>query len=919
MLPAVSIIMPTFNRLEFLPPAIESVFAQTFTQWELIIADDGSGAETRAYLQSLADPRVRVLWLAHSGRPSAVSNAALREARGEYVAFLDSDDLWLPGKLEAQIESLRRHPERGWSYTKFSLVNESGAPIAARTAQWPVASGWILEKLLHESTVIAQPSVVVSRQLLEQLGAFDERLIMCYDDELWLRLAAHSEIDGIDAPLTLVRRHRHHSGSDVIAWRDRRRVFEQALRAHGGGPLHPILHKLRAQMSAGLSKSQAAAGQRAGALGTLLASLPHTAPYPKCWLGALLAVVRAFVPTPVRRLARRALRTSGSTLTSLPREFCSILTRSQRRSVLAAQAISLAMALSTVVGIAAIAPFFAVLGDPRLIERWGALHWLYEHAGFAGPRSFVAALGIAFIGVVLLANLINVLGSLAMNRLALRIGTELQTALFAEYLSRPYRFHAATSSTALFNNVVNEPARVTYGILQHAFTLVTNLVTASFIILSILIVKPALAAAMVVGLAGGYALIYLTVRNRLLRVGQAQSVHATEQAQTVNESLGAIKEIIVLQAQDLFRGRFERASRSFSRAAAHSQFVAQTPRYIMECVAAAGLVGLAMALQGAQGGVGPWLGQLTFLAFAAYRLLPILQQAFAAIVRIRADRAALALIAPDLLSARARGSTSPSDAPAAPAKSGSPWRGRTHWEIELNEISFRYAPDRPWALGGVSLRIPARATVGIVGANGSGKSTLVDVIAGLLVPETGRMEVGALLIDDANRAHWQSRIAYVPQSIYLLDATIAQNIALGVAPHDIDPERLRNAVRLTQLDDFIEALPQGLEHPVGERGIRLSGGQRQRIGIARALYRDATVLLLDEATNALDGLTEQELMQTLQRLRGKYTTVVVAHRMSTVRACDVIFQIENGKLAGSGTYEGLLENSEAFRRMAGLR
>ncbi|MGB6307222.1 MAG: ATP-binding cassette domain-containing protein, partial [Steroidobacteraceae bacterium] len=222
-------------------------------------------------------------------------------------------------------------------------------------------------------------------------------------------------------------------------------------------------------------------------------------------------------------------------------------------------------------------------------------------------------------------------------------------------------------------------------------------------------------------------------------------------------------------------------------------------------------------------------------------------------------------------------------------------------------------------LGGVSLRIPARATVGIVGANGSGKSTLMDVIAGLLVPDTGKVEVGGVLIDDANRAAWQSRIAYVPQIIYLLDATIAQNIALGVASQNIHRERLQEALHLAQLDEFIEALPQGLDHRVGERGIQLSGGQRQRIGIARALYREASVLLLDEATNALDGLTEQELMQTLQRLRGRYTSVVVAHRMSTVRACDVIFQIENGKLAGSGTYQELLESSEAFRRMAGLR
>jgi glycosyltransferase involved in cell wall biosynthesis len=305
--PAVSIVMPTFNRLEFLTPAIESVFAQTFTDWELIVADDGSSADTRAYLQSLDDPRIKVIWLAHTGRPSVVSNAAVREARGEYVAFLDSDDMWLPGKLQAQLESLRNHPERGWSYTKFAVVDRSGHPVVpARNKVWPTPTGWILEKLLKEVTVIAQPSVVVSRQLLERLGGFDEELVMCYDDELWFRLAAHSEIDGIDAPLTLIRRHAHHSGSDMIAWRDRRRVFEKALRASGGGGhLYPILRKLRAQMSAGLAKSQAASGRRGSAIWTLFTSLPHSWRYPHCWLGAAVATAGTFAPTVLRTWVRR--------------------------------------------------------------------------------------------------------------------------------------------------------------------------------------------------------------------------------------------------------------------------------------------------------------------------------------------------------------------------------------------------------------------------------------------------------------------------------------------------------------------------------------------------------------------------------------------------------------------------------------
>jgi len=298
--------MPTFNRLEFLTPAIESVFAQTFADWELIVADDGSSADTRAYLQSLDDPRIKVIWLAHTGRPSVVSNAAVREARGEYVAFLDSDDMWLPGKLQAQLESLRKHPERGWSYTKFAVVDRSGHPVVpARNKDWPTPTGWVLEKLLKEVTVIAQPSVLVSRRLLERLGGFDEELVMCYDDELWFRLAAHSEIDGIDAPLTLIRRHAHHSGSDIIAWRDRRRVFEKALRASGGGPLYPILPKLRAQMSAGLAKSQAASGRRVSALETLITSLPHSWRYPICWLRAVVATAGTFAPDVLRTWGRR--------------------------------------------------------------------------------------------------------------------------------------------------------------------------------------------------------------------------------------------------------------------------------------------------------------------------------------------------------------------------------------------------------------------------------------------------------------------------------------------------------------------------------------------------------------------------------------------------------------------------------------
>jgi len=308
MTATVSIIMPTFNRVEYLPAAIASVFAQTFSDWELLIADDGSDADTRSYLQTLAaPPRIKVMWLPHSGKPSVARNAALREARGEYVAFLDSDDVWLPGKLETQIVSLRFHAARKWSYTRFALVDASGEPLTSRAHCGTAPSGWILEKLLTGETIIALPSVVMSRSFLEQLGAFDEQLVMCEDDELWFRAAAQSEIDGVDAPLTLIRRHQRHSGSDVIAWRDRRRVFEKLLCTVHDNRLDPLLRRLRAQMSAGLARSHAASGDFIGALATILRSAPHLWRYPKDWLGALGATARAFVPANVRSLVRRYL------------------------------------------------------------------------------------------------------------------------------------------------------------------------------------------------------------------------------------------------------------------------------------------------------------------------------------------------------------------------------------------------------------------------------------------------------------------------------------------------------------------------------------------------------------------------------------------------------------------------------------
>jgi ABC-type multidrug transport system fused ATPase/permease subunit len=591
-------------------------------------------------------------------------------------------------------------------------------------------------------------------------------------------------------------------------------------------------------------------------------------------------------------------------------EVWGVLTPRQRRWTIWAQVLSMLMAFSTVAGIASISPFFSVLGDPDLIHRTKVLQWLYTNLEFSSKRSFEIGLGFAFMSMVLIANLINALGSFVMIRLSWRISTELKSTLFREYLCRPYLFHAKTHSAVLFNNIIFKTSHVTNSILQNGFNFVTNVITAMFIVLSVVILKSTLGAVIVLALASGYIVIYLLLRNRLLRAGQVQSRFSAEQTKIVNESLGAIKEILVLRNQNYFRDKFERSSQAFARAATHSQIISQSPKQIMECAAVVGLVAVTLLAGRGENGVGPVLGQLSFLGFAAYRLLPTLQQAFSAVVGIRANQAGFATIAPDLLSARGRTRV------ANPGDES--WRERPQQEIRLDDVSFCYQPDRPAAAIELSLRIPACSAVGFVGANGSGKTTLIDIVAGLLIPASGRLQVDGITIDDTNRETWQSRVAYVPQAVFLMDATIGQNIALGISDESIDRDRLIAAAKHAQLDEFVSTLPGAYDHMLGERGMRLSGGQRQRIGIARALYKEASVLILDEATNALDGLTEQELMATLLALRGRYTIILIAHRLNSVRACDLIFELENGKIIGRGTYNELLKDSETFRRLVNL-
>jgi glycosyltransferase involved in cell wall biosynthesis len=305
--PTVSIVLPTFNRLAYLRAAVDSVFSQSFQDWELIIADDGSDAETKAYLNTFTDvPQVKLLHLSHTGNPPAVRNVALREATGEYIAFIDSDDIWLPRKLEAQIASLRCRATRKWSYTRCVMVDGSLNPLTgARAARFPQEDGWILDQLLKGEAVVVQSSVVAARELIAAVGGYPEDLPVCGDYELNVRLALRSQIDLVDEPLVLVRRHREHYSDDITALKDLRHFLEKVQRSGVATHMNPVLRTRRALVSAGLAKGYAAAGNRRSTLSTLLSSARYSWPYRGWWYGVMAATARAFAPAWLRTIVRR--------------------------------------------------------------------------------------------------------------------------------------------------------------------------------------------------------------------------------------------------------------------------------------------------------------------------------------------------------------------------------------------------------------------------------------------------------------------------------------------------------------------------------------------------------------------------------------------------------------------------------------
>ncbi|QTP57377.1 ABC transporter ATP-binding protein [Billgrantia antri] len=593
------------------------------------------------------------------------------------------------------------------------------------------------------------------------------------------------------------------------------------------------------------------------------------------------------------------------------RELYSLLAPRQRRRLLRLQGLIVLMAFAEVIGVISIGPFMALVGDMSRLQGEGWLGQAYRLSGADSPQHFLSLMGLGVLLVLLVAALFSMYTTWRLSLYGAQVGAELSSRLYRYYLHQPWLFHASGSSSRLINRVAQETQRVTTKILQPCMQLNAKLVLVTCMSLTILVYNPVVALGGITIFLAAYLLLYKTVRRFLINNGRRVSRSQAKRFKLMTEGFGGIKDLLLLRRQATFTTQFERASQQVARGMGVTQGLSDAPRYAIELVAFGSVILLVLYLLNVhQGNLGTILPALSIYALAGFKMLPAYQKIYASVSNIRSHLAAFEAVHDDLVASRGYASE------MAPGSAFHPLP--LHDGIRLDHVHFHYPGKREAALNGLSLSIPAGSRVGLVGESGSGKSTVVDLLLGLIQPQKGTLLVDDVTLTEANLARWQAGVGFVPQHIFLADASILENVAFGVPRSEIDVALVEKAVSMAQLDAMVASMPDGLDTRVGERGVQLSGGQRQRIGIARAFYRQAQVLVLDEATSALDGITEQRVMSDIEVSAGHCTLIMVAHRLSTVRDCDVIYMIDKGCVVDSGTYAELAERNHAFRMMANL-
>jgi ABC-type multidrug transport system fused ATPase/permease subunit len=571
----------------------------------------------------------------------------------------------------------------------------------------------------------------------------------------------------------------------------------------------------------------------------------------------------------------------------------------RRRQFYAVLALMMVGALAELVALGAVLPFLSLLADPSRLSDMPVLPAIFALIGADGQREQLLAAAALFAATAILAGLVRLQLAWSSQGFVFRLGHDLGVEIQRRILNQPFSYHVSHNTSEIVASLEKVQVLV-FNVLLQLMQAATAIVIALFIIGALIWVDPLTAAVSAGAFGAIYAVVSAFTRQRLATNSGIITSAYGHRVQIIQESLGGIRDVIIDNSQPVYLEEFRRVDDQFSRAKATTAFIGAAPRFAIEAVGMVLLAALALVLAEREGGVAGALPVLGALALGAQRLLPLIQQIYYGWTTMAAHRG----VAADVL--RLLRLPIRDDAVGAPVLPPLRAEGR----IAVEEVTFVYAGREEPALDRVSLEIPKGARIALIGQTGSGKSTLADLLMGLLEPTSGRVTVdGTPLLGDARRA-WRRNIAHVPQAIFLADTSIARNIAFGCNPDEIDMGRIEQAARRAQLHDFIASLPQGYETGVGERGVRLSGGQRQRLGIARALYKEARVLVLDEATSALDDATEAAVMESFHQLRDEDLTIImIAHRLSTIAECDIVARLEKGRIAELGSYDEVVGRS----------
>ena len=556
-------------------------------------------------------------------------------------------------------------------------------------------------------------------------------------------------------------------------------------------------------------------------------------------------------------------------------------------------------ALFEIVSLGAVIPFISAITAPEKLLEYDVVLYFAEIFGVTNGSDLVVPIAVIFALAAIISGSLRLLLLWGSLQLGNGCGLDMAVEIYRKTLYQPYVIHIQRSSSEIISGITLKVA-ASAGVLLSVILLITSSLLCIAIVSTLISVNPLIAFSTAAIFISIYAIIAKITRHRLEYNSVITAKAQSAIVKFLQEGLSSIRDVILDGTQPVYVNYYKEAASKLRLAQTQNAFINQFPRFILESTALVLISIFVLVLNSGNGSISNSLPLLAMLALGAQRLLPIIQQIYGNWSVVVGSHAGLldvlSLLEQPLLEKSAMIPVEPMELSRS---------------IDFKNLSFKYEPNSPMVIKNISFSIPKGARVGIIGTTGSGKSTVLDLLMGLLKPYSGSILVDNKEIDtDILRASWQRSLSHVPQNIYLTDSSIAENIAFGIALEDIDFDRVKKAAEQAQISEFIESKAEGYKSVVGERGIALSGGQRQRIGIARSLYKDASVILFDEATSALDDRTEEAVMNTINSLSSDLTMFIIAHRLSTLKNCSHIIDFKEGKINRFGNYQDLINEKD---------